>query len=70
MSGTTSFNVEGMTCEHCVAAVTEELESLANVRSADVTLSDGSVRLDLAGPVTDEELAAAIDEAGYRIVPS
>jgi len=70
MSGTTSFTVEGMTCEHCVAAVTEELEALTAVRSASVELSDGSVRLDLDGPVTDEELAAAIDEAGYRIVPS
>ncbi len=70
MSGTTSFKVEGMTCEHCVAAVTEELEALAAVRSAAVELSDGSVQLDLDGPVTDEELAAAIDEAGYRIVPS
>jgi copper chaperone len=70
MSATTSFTVEGMTCEHCVAAVTEELQAITAVRSADVQLSDGSVRLDLDGPVTDEELAAAIDEAGYRIVPS
>lgn len=70
MSATTSFVVEGMTCEHCVAAVTEELESLENVRSAEVQLADGSVRLELDGPVTEAELAEAVDEAGYRIAPS
>jgi copper chaperone CopZ len=65
---THSFTVEGMTCGHCVAAVREELEQLPGVTSVQVELETGAVVLDGTEPLTTEVLAAAVDEAGYRLV--
>ncbi len=71
MSDTTHrFTVEGMTCGHCVAAVREELEQLPGVTSVQVDLESGAVVLDSAAPLSTEALAAAVDEAGYRLVGS
>jgi copper chaperone CopZ len=70
MDTTTTFAVEGMTCEHCVRAVTEELLALDSVRSAQVDLATGSASIVTDGETTQAELAAAVDEAGYRLVPS
>lgn len=69
MSDTTHrFTVAGMTCGHCVAAVREELEQLPGVTSVQVELESGAVVLDGTEPLTTEVLAAAVDEAGYRLV--
>jgi copper chaperone CopZ len=62
------FTVEGMTCGHCVAAVREELEQLPGVTSVQVELESGAVVLDGTETLTTEVLAAAVDEAGYRLV--
>lgn len=71
MSDTTHrFTVEGMTCGHCVAAVREELEQLPGVTSVEVDLDSGAVVLDSTEPLSAESLAAAVDEAGYRLVGS
>ncbi len=64
---TTRFTVEGMTCGHCVAAVRDELSSLSGVRSVQVDLDSGAVVVESAEPIDAVELAAAVDEAGYRI---
>lgn len=64
---TTTFIVTGMTCGHCVAAVTEEVAKLDNVRSVDVDLSSGNVTVQSDGPVDSDALEAAIDEAGYEL---
>lgn len=69
---TTIYAVTGMTCEHCVRAVTQELDSLAGVRGVTVDLVPGGesrVTVTSDAPVTDQAIAAALDEAGdYRIV--
>lgn len=70
MDTTTTIQIDGMTCEHCVRAVTEELLALDTVRSAEVDLASGTAAVRTDGPVDVEDLAAAIDEAGYRLVPS
>lgn len=65
--GIQSFQVDGMTCGHCVAAVTAELSQLAPDASIAVVLgSDGpsTVTVDGPAPLTDEQIAAALDEAG------
>ncbi len=68
----TIYAVTGMTCEHCVRAVTQELGSLAGVRGVTVHLVPGGesrVTVTSDAPVTDQAVAAALDEAGdYRIV--
>ena len=67
MSVTTTYTVTGMTCQHCVAAVTEEISALSGVESVDVTLDTGAVTVVSAGPLADEDVRAAVDEAGYAL---
>lgn len=59
--------VEGMTCQHCVASVTEEVSELAGVNEVSVDLATGSLRVDSAVPLARDEVAAAVAEAGYTL---
>ena len=66
---TLDFTVSGMTCQHCVASVTEEVTELAGVREVDVDLASG--RLHVVGDVTAEQVQAAVAEAGdYTAQPA
>ncbi|MDA0565131.1 copper ion binding protein [Streptomonospora sp. S1-112] len=67
MAGTT-VTVKGMTCEHCVKAVTEEVSALPGVTTVDVDLASGRVHVESEAPLSDAQLDAAVDEAGYEIV--
>jgi copper chaperone len=67
MSTTRTYTVEGMTCEHCVRAVTAEVGKVEGVAGVDVDLASGNVTVRADGPVDDAAVAAAVDEAGYRI---
>ena len=67
---TTSITVNGMTCQHCVNAVTEEVGALDGVTGVTVDLATGRVDVESAAPVPADALAAAVDEAGYEIAPS
>jgi copper chaperone CopZ len=67
--GSTMFEVTGMTCEHCVRAVTEEISGVAGVASVTVDLPSGSVTVIASRPVDRADIAAAVDEAGYTLVP-
>lgn len=62
---TATYQVTGMTCDHCVRAVTTELVLLEGVRSVDVDLAQGAVTVTSDGPLDREEVREAIDEAGY-----
>ena len=64
------FYVSGMTCGHCVQAVTEEVQKINGVTSVDVVLNtDGASQVTISADVdlSDSDIAAAIDEAGYEI---
>ncbi|MDP9325374.1 MAG: heavy-metal-associated domain-containing protein [Candidatus Dormibacteraeota bacterium] len=67
----TTYRVEGMTCGHCVSAVIEELGALDGVSTVSVDLvPGGKSTVTVAGPrpLTDGQIAAALDEAGdYRL---
>ena len=65
MSTTTTYGVTGMTCGHCVASVTEELEALAGVEAVAVSLEQGTATV--TGDVTEEQVSAAVEEAGYQL---
>ena len=67
MNTTTTFTVTGMTCGHCVAAVTEEVAKLDNVTNVAIDLASGAVTVESDGPVDSEAFAAAVDEAGYTV---
>ncbi|MDQ2707474.1 MAG: cation transporter [Actinomycetota bacterium] len=62
-----AVQVTGMTCQHCVNAVTDELSALDGVRAVDVTLSSGLVTLSSTRELSNAEIAAAIDEAGFSV---
>jgi copper chaperone len=68
---TTTYAVTGMSCEHCVNAVTAELSSLDGVSAVKVDLvADGSSQVTVVSdePVPEEAVVAALDEAGdYHI---
>ena len=67
---TRTYIVDGMTCGHCVAAVTDEVSKLENVRGVEIALGTGAVRVDSDGPVDEAAFAAAVDEAGYEVAGS
>ncbi|MFC7492791.1 MULTISPECIES: heavy-metal-associated domain-containing protein [unclassified Nocardioides] len=67
MSATRTYRVNGMTCGHCVSAVTSELGSLDTVTDVQVDLATGDVTVQSGRPLTEPEVAAAIDEAGYEL---
>ena len=64
---TRTYRVSGMTCGHCVASVTRELEALDAVTDVQVELSTGEVTVRSGRPLDDAEVAAAIDEACYEL---
>ena len=66
----TTINVSGMTCGHCVSAVTMELSLLATVTEVDVDLESGQVTITSDAALEQAQLATAIDEAGYELVPN
>jgi copper chaperone len=67
MSTTQTYTVTGMTCGHCVASVTEEVQEIAGVENVDVVLDTGSLTVTSAGPVDDAAVRAAVEEAGYQL---
>lgn len=63
---TSTYTVEGMTCEHCVASVREEVAEVPGVTAVAVDLASG--RLDVSGEdVSDAAVEAAVEEAGYAL---
>ena len=67
----TTIQVAGMSCGHCVAAVTEELQKLAGVSDVKVELGGeeaSTVFITSTDTLTHDALAHAVDEAGYRLV--
>lgn len=64
---TTVWTVTGMTCGHCVASVQKEIGKIDGVTSVDVDLASGRVQVESAAPLTDAEVVAAVDEAGYQV---
>jgi copper chaperone len=70
MTTTTSYPVTGMTCEHCVKAVTEEVTALATVLDVSIDLHPDDVSLvtvTSTDPLDLADVVAAIDEAGYEL---
>ena len=65
---TSTYRVQGMTCEHCVHAVSTEVGALPGVQKVDVDLAAGQVTVTSAGELDREAVRAAVDEAGYELV--
>ncbi len=63
---TTVYRVTGMTCGHCEGAVTGEIAALPGVTSVKAVAASGEVTVVSAAPLADEDVRAAVDEAGYE----
>jgi copper chaperone len=65
------YLVTGMTCGHCVASVRDEVSTVAGVDSVEVALVKGGasrVTVHAAGPIDENAIRAAVEEAGYQLV--
>jgi copper chaperone len=70
MSTTATYRVTGMTCDHCVRAVTDEVSAIPGVRDVDVDLVAGgesTVRVVSEDALPDDTVREAVDEAGYQL---
>ncbi|HUP86414.1 MAG TPA: cation transporter [Acidimicrobiales bacterium] len=65
---TTTYDVKGMTCGHCVSAVSSEISALAGVSDVAVDLDSGKVTVTSDAPLEVATVRAAVDEAGYELV--
>ena len=64
---TATYTVTGMTCGHCVNAVTEEVTTVPGVTAVDVDLASGALTVTSEQPVDDDAVRAAVEEAGYEV---
>ena len=67
MRTTSTYTVTGMTCEHCVASVTEEVQELDGVEAVDVVLATGELTVTSTAPLDATAVRAAVEEAGYAL---
>ena len=66
-STVSEWQVQGMTCGHCVASVTEELAELDGVDAVDVELETGRVTITSARELSRADVESAVTEAGYAL---
>lgn len=64
---TVEYKVTGMTCGHCAAAVKDEVGEIAAVESVEVDLESGLLAVESAVGVSEEQIRAAVEEAGYEL---
>jgi copper ion binding protein len=70
MSVTETYRVVGMTCQHCVHAVSTEVSGLPGVQQVSVELATGEVVVTSDSPLPRDDVRAAVDEAGYELAAS
>ncbi|WP_380279788.1 heavy-metal-associated domain-containing protein [Kitasatospora purpeofusca] len=68
MSSTITYSITGMSCGHCESSVSKELSTLAGVTGVSADAKAGTVTVSAAAPLDDEQVRAAVDEAGYELV--
>jgi len=62
------IKVKGMSCAHCVAAMTKAVASLPGVTNVKVDLAEGRVSYDHAAPIPPEDLDRVVKAAGFELV--
>lgn len=68
MTITTTYAVAGMSCQHCIDAITAELGRLPGVEQVTVALEAGTVAVASAAPLELQAVRDAVDEAGFDLV--
>ncbi|MDQ0991012.1 heavy-metal-associated domain-containing protein [Streptomyces sp. V3I7] len=65
---TAVYKVSGMTCGHCEGAVSGEISEIPGVSSVKAVASTGEVTVVSAGPLDEQAVRSAVDEAGFELV--
>lgn len=63
----TTYRVTGMTCDHCVRAVSSEVARIDGVTEVQVDLATGEVTVTSEAALATDDVRAAVDEAGYEL---
>lgn len=61
------IKIQGMSCHHCVMAVTKALEKFAGVKEVQVDLERGEARFENPQGVSAEAIRQAVEKAGYKV---
>ncbi|GAA2108639.1 heavy-metal-associated domain-containing protein [Actinomadura alba] len=64
---TTDYIVKGMTCGHCVSAVSAEVGQIPGVTDVKADLATGRVTVTSDAPLDEQPVREAVDEAGYEL---
>ena len=67
---TSTYNVVGMTCAHCVMSVSEEVNQISGVQDVSVELATGELTITSDGDVDPTKVREAVEEAGYQLATS
>ncbi|MEV7779962.1 cation transporter [Kitasatospora sp. NPDC088351] len=68
MSSTITYTVTGMSCGHCESSISKELSTLTGVTEVAADAKAGTVTVSSATELDDDQVRAAVDEAGYELV--
>lgn len=68
MSKTLDLKIAGMTCGHCETSITKELTKLPGAKDITVSATNGTAQVTVDDQVSNQEISAAIDEAGYKLI--
>ena len=68
MSSTTIYSVTGMSCGHCEKSVSSEVSAIPGVTEVAADAKAGTVTVSSAAPLDEDQVRAAVDEAGYELV--
>ena len=68
MATTSTYQVAGMTCGHCVSSVRSEVSAIDGVDAVDVDLASGLLTVTSDNPVDADTVRSAVEEAGYEVV--
>lgn len=62
-----NYTVVGMTCEHCVRSVTDEISKINDVDEVSVDLATGAVSVRSSAALSEDDVREAVEEAGYEL---
>lgn len=67
MASSSTYAVQGMTCDHCAGAVTEEVTKIPGVTDVAVDVAAGRLTVTSSEPVPASAVTEAVEEAGYEV---
>ena len=63
------YQVTGMTCGGCASRVSKQISEIAGVRNVSVDVAADTVTVTSSGELDDDAIGAAVNQAGYQLVP-